>query len=171
MRLFYSCLMIILSCFPLEASSPLQFVGLFSNMNRSSDHQYGEDVYLWKDGEGLCGYIYYSLGGALGDETMARLEKLQFEPKTGKLSFEARNPVYDEKGSVIRNLFVFDGQLRSDSIEGTLRCQGVDGNACLPDKKITWKKLRVEMGNFQPIYKDAWEKKVVLDLEERGARW
>jgi len=47
----------------------------------------------------------------------------------------------------------------------------VDGNACLPDKKITWKKLRVEMANFQPIYKDAWEKKVVLDLEERGARW
>ncbi len=53
MRLFYSSLIIILSCFSLEASPALNFAGLFSNMNRSNDHQYGEDVDLWKDG-GSC---------------------------------------------------------------------------------------------------------------------
>ena len=175
MRSFYSCFIVVLSVVSLEASSMLEFVGNFSNMNYSEDHQYGEDVYLWRNGEDLYGYMEYSLGGALGDVTMARLEKIRFEPKTGKLSFETRNPLYDGEGNVIRNLFVFNGKIQPDMVEGILGCRSAGGGGpCNSDKKITWKKLNKEIkitNELQLIDKDAWEEFVADELQRRGARW
>jgi hypothetical protein len=49
------------------ASPPFEFLGKFSNMTYSQEHQEGEDVYLWREKNDLYGYMEYSLGGALGD--------------------------------------------------------------------------------------------------------
>ena len=155
------------------ASPPFEFLGKFSNMTYSQEHQGGEDVYLWREQNELYGYVEYSLGGALGDYTTARLENVRFDAATKRLSFQARNPLYDEKGNVIRNLFVFDGLIMPNAIEGTLKCHNAMTNGYCPnDKKVSWKKVTLEntgryrMGNIQD-----WETHVNEQLREHGARW
>jgi hypothetical protein len=154
-------------------SPPLEFLGTFSNMNYSEDHQSGEDVYLWRDQKELHGYMEYSLGGALGDYTTARLENIRFDAETKRLSFQARNPLYDEEGNVIRNLFVFDGLMGQDAIAGTLKCRTAIANEeCWNDKNVSWKKLAIEnTGFYQMRNRQELEIHINEQLKEHGARW
>jgi hypothetical protein len=154
-------------------SPPFEFLGMFSNMTHSNDHQYGEDVYLWRERNELHGYMEYSLGGALGDTTTARLENIRFDVATKKLSFQARNPLYDEKGNVIRNLHVFDGLIGPNAIEGTLKCRNATTNEhCSNDKKVSWKKVALQNAGMDPIRnRRDWETLVTEQLKARGARW
>jgi len=153
-------------------SPPVEFLGKFSNMTYSQEHQGGEDVYLWREQNELFGYMEYSLGGALGDYTTARLENVQFDAATKRFSFQARNPLYDEKGAVIRNQFVFNGCIRLNAIEGTLKCRDATNGHCSNDRTVSWKKVTLEnavmyrMGNRQD-----WENHVNEQLKEHGARW
>ncbi len=154
-------------------SPPIEFVGKFSNMTYSQEHQGGEDVYLWREQNELFGYMEYSLGGALGDYTTARLENVRFDAATNRLSFQARNPLYDEKGNVIRSLFVFDGFIRPNEIEGTLKCRGAMANGyCMNERKISWKKLTLENAAMYHMKgRQDWEAHVNEQLNEHGARW
>jgi hypothetical protein len=63
-------------------SPRFELLGQFSNMTYSQEHQSGQDVYLWRELNELYGYMEYSLGGALGDYTTARLENVRFEVVT-----------------------------------------------------------------------------------------
>lgn len=167
-------LFVILPTLPLRvAPPPFEFLGKFSNMNYSGDHQSGEDVYLWRDQKELLGYMEYSLGGALGDYTTARLENIRFDAETKRLSFQARNPLYDEGGNVIRNLFVFDGLLGPDAIVGTLKCRTATTNEeCWNDKNVSWKKLTTEnTGFYQMRNRQELEIHINEQLNEHGARW
>jgi len=142
-------------------------------MTYSEEHQGGEDVYLWREQNELYGYMEYSLGGALGDYTTARLEDIRFDAATKRLSFQARNPLYDEKGNVIRNLFVFDGFIRPDRIAGTLKCRNATTNEhCSNDQTVSWKKVISEnTGMYRVGNRHAWETHVNEQLEQHGARW
>ena len=154
-------------------SPPFEFLGKFSNMTYSQEHQGGEHVYLWREQNELYGYMEYSLGGALGDYTTARLENVRFDAATKRLSFQARNPLYDEKGNVIRNLFVFDGLIKPNTIEGTLKCRNAMTNGhCPNDQKVSWKKVTLEnTGMYRMGNRQDWETHVNEQLREHGAMW
>ena len=154
-------------------SPPFEFLGKFSSMKYSQEHQGGEDVYLWTERNKLYGYMEYSLGGALGDYTTARLENIRFEVAARRLSFKAKNPLYDEKGNVIRNLFVFDGFIRPNAIEGALKCRdAITNEHCSNDKKVSWKKVTLEnAGMYGMRNRQDWERHVDEQLKEHGARW
>ena len=115
----------------------------------------------------------YSLGGALGVYTSPRLENVQFNTATRRLSFQARNPLYDEKGNVIRNLFVFDGFIRPNALEGVLKCHNAATKEyCPDDKKVSWKKVTLEnAGMYRMGNRQVWEAHVNEQLKEHGARW
>ena len=155
------------------ASSRFELLGQFSNMTYSQDHQSGQDVYLWRELNELYGYMEYSLGGALGDFTTARIESVRFDPASKRLSFQVRNPLYDEQGNVIRNLFVFDGLIRSNAIEGTLKCRAAIANEpCANDQNVVWKKVKLEKTEMHRIgSRQAWETLVTEQLKAHGARW
>ena len=155
------------------AFTPFEFLGKFSNMTYSQEHQGGEDLYLWREQAELHGYMEYSLGGALGDYTTARLENVQFDAATRRLSFQAKNPLYDETGNVIRNLFVFDGFIRQNALEGTLNCHNATTREYCPDgKKVSWKKMTLENAEmYQMGNRQEWENHVNEQLKEHGARW
>ncbi|HYS06715.1 MAG TPA: hypothetical protein VEW47_16165 [Candidatus Dormibacteraeota bacterium] len=138
------------------ASPPFEFLGKFSNMTYSQEHQDGEDVYLWREKNDLYGYMEYSLGAA-----------------TMKLSFQARNPLYDEKGTVIRNLFVFDGLMRANVIEGSLKCRNATTHEpCLNDQTVSWKKVTLKNAAIYSMgSRRDWEAHINEQLEEHGARW
>jgi hypothetical protein len=157
----------------IPARTPFEFLGKFSNMNYSQDHQYGEDVYLWRGQDALHGYMDYSLGGALGDYTTARLENVRFDAAAKTLSFQARNPLYDEKGNVIRNLFLFDGLIGPNAIEGALKCRSVlTDEHCSNDRKVSWKKTPVDNPEtYRMASRQDWETHVSEQLKEHGAKW
>jgi hypothetical protein len=155
------------------ASPRFALLGQFSNMTYSQDHQSGQDVYLWREMNELYGYMEYSLGGALGDYTSARLENVRFNAATKRLSFQARNPLYDEQGHVIRNLFVFDGLIRPNAIEGTLTCRtALTNEPCANDQKVVWKKVKLENTEMHRVgNRQEWETHVTEQLKAHGARW
>lgn len=154
-------------------AAPFEFLGKFSNMTYSQEHQHGEDVYLWREQNELFGYMEYSLGGALGDYTTARLENIRFDAATRRLSFHARNPLYDESGNVIRNLFVFDGRIRPSTIEGILQCRhAITNEPCSNDREVSWETVTVEnTGTYRMGNRQDWEAHVNQQLKEHGARW
>jgi hypothetical protein len=158
---------------PGVAQPRFELLGQFSNMTYSQDHQSGQDVYLWRELNELYGYMEYSLGGALGDYTTARLENARFDPATGTLSFQARNPLYDEQGNVIRNLFVFDGRVGSNAIDGILKCRtAITNEPCENDQKVVWKKVERADTELRRIgNRQDWETFVTQQLNEHGARW
>jgi len=150
-----------------------ELLGQFSNMTYSQDHQSGQDVYLWRELNELYGYMDYSLGGALGDYTTARLENVRFDPAKKRFSFQAKNPLYDERGNVIRNLFVFDGVISSNAIEGTLKClPAITNEPCANDERVLWKKVKRANTEMRRIgNRQDWETLVTELLKVHGARW
>lgn len=154
-------------------SPPFAFLGKFSNMTYSQEHQCGEHVYLWREQDELYGYMEYSLGGALGDFTTARLENVRFDAATQKLSFQAKNPLYDEKGNVLRNLFVFEGFIGPNGIEGTLTCRNsLTDDPCLTDQKVAWTKDTLENPEiYRMESRQDWETYIYKQLRAHGARW
>ena len=174
LRIWSLWLFAIVPALSFEVAAPrFELLGQFSNMNYSQDHQSGQDVYLWRELNELYGYMEYSLGGALGDFTTARLENIRFDPAKKSLSFQARNPLYDEQGKVIRNLFLFDGLIRSNAVEGTLKCRAAIGNEpCGSDQKVLWKKVTRGNAAMRRIAnRRDWEMLVAEQLKTHGARW
>jgi hypothetical protein len=158
----------------LEVAPPrFELLGPFSNMTYSQDHQSGEDVYLWRELNALYGYMEYSLGGALGDYTTARLENVRLDPAKPRLSFQVKNPLYDEQGNVIRNLFVFDGLIKSNAIDGILKCRtAITDEPCANDQTVSWKKVKLEKTEMHRIgNRQDWETLVTEQLKAHGARW
>jgi ribosomal protein L21 len=157
-----------------EVAAPrFELLGQFSNMTYSQDHQSGQDVYLWRELNELYGYMEYSLGGALGDFTTARLENVRFDPTKKRLSFHVRNPLYDEQRNVIRNLFMFEGLIGSNAIEGTLACRtAITNEPCANDQRVVWRKIKERNTEMRRIgNRQDWETLVAEQLKAHGARW
>jgi hypothetical protein len=74
---------------------------------------------------------------------------------------------------VIRNLFVFDGIIRANAIEGILKCRSAITNApCANDQKVLWKTAKLENTEMNRIgNRQDWEAYVSEQLRVHGARW
>src|ERR1700719_513521 len=72
-----------------QAPRPITFVGEFSNMRYTEEHAYGYSVQLWREGSAVFGLLLASEGLA-GDTPAGLLEDLKYDPRAGKLSFQAK---------------------------------------------------------------------------------
>src|SRR6059036_1337382 len=70
-------------------SASIRVVGAFSNMRYTEEHAYGYTVDLWRAGDCLFGFLLASEGLA-GDTPTGLLEEVQYNERTGALSFRAR---------------------------------------------------------------------------------
>ncbi len=71
------------------AAPSVLVVGEFSNMRFTAEHAYGYSVELWRQADKLFGLLLESYGLA-GDTPTGLLDNVQFDGRTGRLSFTAK---------------------------------------------------------------------------------
>jgi hypothetical protein len=98
----------VLSLFP-RATPPLRFVGAF--IGPWPDYEY--ELHIWQDSKGAFGELLHPVLDA--DSPISRLLDVQFDPKSGALTFGARFREGDE---------VYVGRLLGSRITGTVTCRG-----------------------------------------------
>lgn len=94
-----------------QSDAPVEAIGEFSDMRYTEEHAYGHSIQLWRAGDEFFG-LFLAADGLAGDPPTGRLQDLRFDQATGRLRFHARLPVH--------GLFVFDGTLSGDEIDGEL---------------------------------------------------
>ncbi len=74
---------------PIGSDQQVTFVGSFSNMRYTEEHQYGDEIDLWRSGNQIFGHFLHSAGLA-GDTPTGLIEDVKYDPKNGNLSFKAK---------------------------------------------------------------------------------
>jgi hypothetical protein len=103
-------------------------IGTFSNMRATTEHQYGYQVQLLRQGNKFFG-LFSVAGGLIGDTPYGVIEDLKFDGQTGKLTFSAKMPwrgdCASESGERFTGcsveLYQFRGTWRNDKMTGTLQ--------------------------------------------------
>jgi len=99
--------------------------GSYSNMRYTEEHAYGCTIQIWRKGNTLIGF-FLSSEGLEGDTPTGLLDKVQFNPKTGQLSFQAKltmGSLIGESGKEVpsKDLYEFHGVLTTASLKGHLK--------------------------------------------------
>ncbi len=107
-----------------EPPAAVAVVGSFSNMRYTEEHAYGYSVELWRHGNSLIG-LFLASDGPPGDTPTGLIENVEFRPKTGSFTFQARlttGVVYSKEhdGVPSRDLFRFTGFLKGSRLSGRL---------------------------------------------------
>jgi hypothetical protein len=162
---------------PAEAgqSQRLTALGAYSNFRFTEEHQYGAEVQLWRDGTAVIGLFSYA-DGLAGDTPAGTLEKVSFDPGTGRLAFSTRLTtgvhfclVHHNVPS--RDLFVFSGILEGTSVSGTLT--RVD--SLHPDRAPTTEHVVLTktdggtVGQYET--REQWDAAMKEVLKFRGPKW
>jgi hypothetical protein len=86
------------------SDGPVRALGHFSNMRYTEEHAYGYSLLLWRQGDRIFGLLLIA-HGMQADFPTAPLENVRFDPKTGRLSFEAtQHGSYRFTGALQRRL-------------------------------------------------------------------
>jgi hypothetical protein len=117
--------MLLLSGIAQAESQQIIPVGTFTNFRFTEEHQYGAGVQLWREGGSLFG-IFSFAQGLNGDTPTGVLEKVSFDPKTGRVAFTARLTLGMHSCKVHTNLpsqdiFIIEGMLSDHSLSGTMK--------------------------------------------------
>jgi hypothetical protein len=113
------------ACTAIPDAAKIAEVGAFSNMRYTEEHAYGYSVLLWRAGDCFLGFFESSQGLA-GDTPIGELQDLNYDTRTGHLSFSAKltTGVVSVKGSNAfepsRDLFAFDGTLKANTASGVV---------------------------------------------------
>ena len=150
--------------------------GRFTNMRFTEEHAYGYAVELWRYEKSLIG-LFLASEGLEGDTPAGIIENLEFNDKTGALSFQARlttGVVYSKEhdGIPSRDLFRFTGFLKSSRLRGRLeRYDLLNPHAAPATEKVVLP--REKSASDMTAYKTFSEWKEVTDeiLEFRGPKW
>ncbi|MCL4501368.1 MAG: hypothetical protein M1438_05865 [Deltaproteobacteria bacterium] len=160
-----------------DDSQPVVFLGSFSNMRATAEHQYGAEVQLWQQGSDLFGFLSYA-NGLKGDTPTGLLEDLKYEPETGKLSFQAkltmgRHYCNLHRGVSSHDLFTFQGILTPAALSGDLQLL----DALHPEKQPQGKKVVLRKiawnGGFQTDYQSwsQWDQEARTIMKRLGPKW
>lgn len=161
--------------FAQSPEAPLTIVGEFSNMRFTEEHAYGNSVQLWQQGDKLFGFFEASEGLA-GDTPAGLLEGVQFDPRTGALSFKAKltmGVVLMQPGrqEPSRDLFEFRGTLGKDVLTGTL----TQRDMLRPQATPVTSQVRLRKQSSDSMIKARtyaeWKKSADEILKFRGPRW
>ena len=154
---------------------PFTALGAYSNFRFTQEHQYGAQVELWKDGSSLVGRFYYS-EGLIGDVPVGLLEKIEFDPVTGKIAFSAKltrgeHSCRIHKNVPGRDLYNFEGVLTATSISGILKhADGLHPEQAPTEEKTVLQKLDAA-SIIQYQSREEWESATKTILRYRGPKW
>jgi len=156
-------------------SSSIIGLGTFSNFRFTEEHQYGAAVQLWREGDTLFGLFSYSQG-LIGDTPAGMLEKVTFDPKTGRISFAARLTMGMHSCKLHNNvpsqdIFHFDGVLSELSLSGTLVHADNLHQELNPKKDEVVLKKSDEWVITQYQSREQWEVAMKNMLKFRGPKW
>jgi hypothetical protein len=151
------------------------FLGEFSNVRHSADHEYGYSIQLWRDKDKLFG-LFSAANGLAGDSPVGLLDDVQFDPVTGKLSFTAKltaGVIYMGQGKQdpSHDLFSFKGSFVHNVISGALTHE--EKHQTIPRPVVSRIRLtKLEDANAVEAssYED-WKQSVDPILKRRGPKW
>jgi hypothetical protein len=123
----------------LDQSVTIEPFHIFTNQSSwDAPHSGHYTVWLWKRKDSLMG-IFLHLEGHDGIGPRGTIENIEFDPKSGNLSFES-NVSYCLGGSYNIN-FRFEGSLKKNALEGVIFATDEGGNPWYRKrKKVTLKK-------------------------------
>jgi hypothetical protein len=161
----------------IDSKQKIQFVGRFSNMSFTEEHQYGDRVDLWRTGENIFGHFLHSEGLA-GDTPVGEIADVHYNSRSGALSFEAKLTTGEHycklhRGVPSQDLFKFKGTLKADSLEGELiHIEVLDDNHVISKENVLLKRPKVKEASNDPseTYGE-WQKKSKVILGFRGPKW
>jgi len=160
-----------------ESSNKFVYLGSYSDMKYTEEHQYGFEVDLWKMGNTLFGHFLHS-EGLIGDTPTGLLENIKYFPETRELSFEAKLTMgihycKDHKGVPSRDKYEFKGRIKGKELIGTLtERDGLHDNEIIKIQKI--KLIRDQekeelLSNIKTLEK--WKNYSNMILKHRGPKW
>lgn len=174
--LVYMCLAVLSPAYAQvnQASVPIEMVGDFSSMQFTDEHQYGYEIELWRQGNKFFG-LFNASAGLTGDTPTGLLEKISFEPSSGKLSFTAKLTTGmtfpNGKETPSHDLFEFSGTLKAPSISGELKQRNMLFPASEPQiERIELRQQPID-SNAQPKTYAEWQQQTDKILKFRGPRW
>ena len=162
---------------PARSANVVKRLGVFTNMRFTREHQYGYSVELWQEKNRLFGFLLVS-EGLIGDTPTGLLEDVVFEPKTGRLTFQARlstGSTFNSNNEQIptRDVYRFNGTLKSQKLTGVLEhTDALDRVATSTKKNVSLRRSKSESGSMIEArsYKE-WEKEANEILKLRGPKW
>jgi hypothetical protein len=111
-----------------QLKDTLMGFGKWSNVKISEGedpHASGIEIEMWKHNGKLIGFLYEYVGPP-ADPPIGKLEDIEFDEKTGKISFRAKltvGSVYFEKEKEwmpSKDIFIFTGTIQSDALIGEI---------------------------------------------------
>lgn len=160
-----------------ETTKPIKIVGAFTSMRLSDEHAYGYRVELWRQDDRIFGLFMASQGMA-GDTPAGLLEDVDYESRTGKLTFLARLTMgifsnRQHQNVPSRDVFHFAGTLSRNTLRGVLDVS----NALAPEpaphrEKIVLRRAAKESQAMRaPGSCSQWAREVAEIMEFRGPKW
>jgi len=149
-------------------------VGAYDNFRFTEEHQYGYGVALWRHGETLMG-LFSASAGLVGDTPTGLLEDVEYEPKTGRISFGARLSTGPHGGRrhrdvPSRDLYRFAGALEKNTLKGELTYLDIlHPGAPFRSESVILARSKEPPPTFET--RSAWQEHVDLILNLRGPKW
>lgn len=159
-----------------ERSSGFTTVGAFSNMRFTAEHQYGMEIHLWKDDNGLVGLVFYSAGHLMGDPPTGLMENITYDSTTGSISFTAKLTTGQHlcavhKNTLSRDVLGFQGRISASSVSGVLKRSDALHPETLPiEENVILKPLQAA-DQLRYRSRADWEAASKQILKFRGPKW
>lgn len=163
-----------------DSKETITLLGAFSNMRFTEEHQQGFDILLWqrKEDGRIFGYFGYA-DGLIGDKLNSLIENVIFDPKARSLSFEAKLSMgesYCKKEHKImpsRNLFIFRGKLKDNSLSGKItELDALNGHRFVSETKVNLKNIKGKIAeDVMPKTYGEWETWINKILRFGGPKW
>lgn len=154
---------------------PVTFLGTYTNMVSSEEHEEGKSILLWQTGDTLIGHMH-SAYGMIGDTPTGVLENLQYNPKNGSIEFQSKLTTgFDTDGNPNHDLFKFKGNYNKDKDEITGAFEQFDAKK--PEtppiiEKVTLKRGMQDMDeDYQEETFADWQTFTDDILSFRGPQW
>ena len=156
-------------------AAPLSVIGEFSSMKFTEEHAYGYTVQLWQQGHQVFGF-FESSEGLAGDTPIGILDEVQFDPRSGSLSFKAKLTIgvvllAQGRQEPSRDLFEFRGTLERAALVGTIR----HWDMLRPRAKPVTSQVRLRRQSGENMLETRsyaeWEKSADEILKFRGPKW
>ena len=154
-------------------------IGDFSNRKSDGEHEWGYSVELWKQEDKICGLIAGSSHSRLyGDPPTGLLEDVQFDPKTGKMSFRAKLTLglwsdRDHRNLPSQDVYEFEGVLTAKKLKGNL----LTSNELCDDKCPRREQIELRRSKDSSFLMDdyqsysEWKSYADRILNFRGPKW
>jgi hypothetical protein len=157
------------------STTPPTNVGEFSNMKATREHAYCYRVQLWQQNDQVFGFLESS-EGLQGDTPIGVLDDVQFDARSGSLSFKAKLTMgvvllAQGRQEPSRDLFEFRGTLERAALVGTMR----HWDMLRPQAKAVSSQVRLRRQRGENMVEarsyTEWKKTADEILKFRGPKW